>query len=118
MRARARCALPPFLAVSLATASLALPTPAGAELSPVHLVDGPSGAVVGVEDAAMAEDGTGGIVYLRKEGGRNHVFVVRFDDGAWSPPQRVDVGQQFDSSWARIAAGNGGRLLVTWVQEF
>ena len=66
----------------------------------------------------MAEDGSGGIVYLKKEGGRNHVFAARFDNGAWSPPQRVDVGQSFDSSWARIAAGDGGRLLVTWVQEF
>jgi hypothetical protein len=28
------------------------------------------------------------------------------------------VGQDFDSSWPQIAAGDGGRLLVTWVQEF
>ncbi len=33
-------------------------------------------------------------------------------------PQRVDVGQAFDSSWARIGAGDGGQLVVTWVQEF
>lgn len=99
-------------------ALLANVTPAGAAISPVAPIDGPSAEVVTVEDAAMAEDGSGGVVYLKKEGGRNHVFVTRFDKGAWSPPQRLDVGQNFDSSWARIAAGDGGRLLVTWVQEF
>src|SRR6185437_5640730 len=30
---------------------------------------------------------------------------------------RVDAGQQFDSSWPRIAAAPGGQLLVVWVQE-
>ena len=48
---------------------------------------------------------------------RDHVYVAPFRDGAWAAPQRVDVGQAFDSSWARIGAGNGGRLVVTWVQE-
>ncbi len=88
-----------------------------AAISPVQSIDGPSGDVVDVGDAAMAEDGTGGVVYLKKEGGRNHVFVARFAAG-WEAPQRVDTGQDFDSSWPRIAAGDGGRLLVTWVQEF
>ncbi len=97
---------------------LCLPPPALASISGVQPIDGPSAEVVAVEGAAMAEDGSGGVVYLKKEGGRNHVFVARFDHGAWSAPQRVDVGQSFDSSWARIAAGDGGRLLVTWVQEF
>jgi hypothetical protein len=97
--------------------ALAGATVAGATISPVAPIDGPSANVVEVGDAAMAEDGSGGLVYLKKEGGRNHVFAVRFDKGAWGPPQRVDVGQAFDSSWARIAAGDGGRLLVTWVQE-
>jgi hypothetical protein len=98
--------------------ALAVPGAASGSISGVQPVDGPSADVVAVEDAAMAEDGSGGVVYLKKDGGRNHVFVARFDHGAWAPPQRVDLGQSFDSSWARIAAGDGGRLLVTWVQEF
>jgi len=93
------------------------PAPAGATVSGVTVLNGPSVDVVEAGDAAMAEDGTGGIVYLKKEGGHNHVFVARFA-GSWEAPQRVDVGQAFDSSWPRIAAGDGGRLLVTWVQEF
>lgn len=105
-------------ATALVVAALAWAAPARAEVSDTHLVDGPSTEVVGAADAAMAEDGSGGVVYLRKAGGRNHVFVARFSAGAWGTPMRVDVGQEFDSSWPRIGAGTGGRLLVTWVQEF
>jgi hypothetical protein len=90
--------------------------PAGATVSSVTQLAAPSADVVDVGDAAMAGDGTGGVVYLRKEGGHSHVFVSRLN-GSWEAPQRVDVGQEFDSSWPRIAAGDGGRLLVTWAQE-
>ena len=106
-----------FAAIALC-ALIVWPALAGAEISAPHLVDGPSAEVVEVTDAAMAEDGSGGVVYLKKAGGRGHVFVSRFDGSAWSPSLRVDAGQEFDSSWPRIAAANRGRLLVTWVQEF
>ncbi len=105
-------------ALTVATACLCLPTGATAEISDPHLIDGPSPEVVEVADAAMAEDGSGGVVYLKQAGGRKHVFVSRFDGAAWSAPLRADAGQEFDSSWPRIAAANRGRLLVTWVQEF
>lgn len=94
------------------------PGVARAVVSDVHLVDGPSADVVAVGDAAMSEDGSGGVVYLKKVDGHDHVFVSQFAAGGWRTPQRVDVGQKFDSSWPRIGAGDGGRLLVTWVQEF
>lgn len=97
---------------------LACPGLAGAEISAPHLVEGPSAELVEATDAAMAEDGSGGIAYLRKVDGRAHVFVSRFDGSNWSAPLRVDAGQEFDSSWPRIAAANRGRLLVTWAQEF
>ena len=108
-------AWPAALACALA---LAWPAVAGAEISSTHPIDGPSAEIVDVTDTAMAEDGSGGIAYLRKVDGHNHVFVAGFAGGVWSLPRRVDVGQAFDSSWARIGAGNRGRLLVTWVQEF
>jgi PKD domain len=108
---------PAPLAALATCALLACPALSGAEISAPHLVDGPSAEVVEAADAAMAEDGSGGVVYLRKAGSRNHVFVSRFDGSAWSGPLRVDAGQEFDSSWPRIAAANRGRLLVTWVQE-
>ena len=125
MRAALPRRVPPRYRVRLAVFSLAAcliallgPGVARAVVSDVKPVDGPSDAVLEIGDAAMSEDGSGGIVYLKKVDGRSHVFAVQFRDGAWRAPQRVDVGQNFDSSWPRIGAGDGGRLLVTWVQEF
>jgi hypothetical protein len=104
-----------LLAVACAAA---LAAPASAAISDTHLVDGPSGDVLDVGGVAMSEDGTAGIVYRKRVDGRAHVFAALFSDGEWGVPQRVDVGQAFDSSWPRIGAGNRGRLVVTWVQEF
>jgi hypothetical protein len=97
---------------------LTAPATAVAVVSDVQPIDGPSADVVDVADAAMSEDGTGGVVYLKRVEGHTHVFAAQFRGGAWRPAQRVDVGQNFDSSWARIGAGDGGRLVVTWAQEF
>ena len=110
----------PALPVAAALCALLFtwPPAAPAEVFDTHPIDGPSADLVEVTDAAMAEDGSGGVVFLKKVGSRNHVFASRFDGAAWSSPQRVDLGQEFDSSWPRLAAGNNGRLLITWVQEF
>lgn len=112
--------LPARLAALLAaaTALLLAPATASAIVFDVQPLDGPAADVLDVADAAMAEDGSAGVVYLKQVGGRAHVFAAQFLDGVWRAPQRVDVGQSFDSSWARIGAGDGGRLVVTWVQEF
>jgi hypothetical protein len=110
VRLRVAIACVPFL--------LAAPATAFAVVSDVQLIDGPSADVVGVADAAMSEDGTGGIVWLRRVDGHPHVYAAQFKAGAWGPPRRVDVGQGFESKWPRIGAGDGGRLVVTWVQEF
>jgi hypothetical protein len=98
--------------------ALVAPASAAAVVSDVQPLDGPSADVIEVADAAMSEDGSGGVVWLHRVDGRNHVFVAQFREGLWGPAQRVDVGQAFDSSWPRIGAGDGGRLVVTWVQEF
>jgi hypothetical protein len=74
--------------------------------------------VIGLDGVAMAADGSGGLVYTKRVDGRVHVFVSRFANRAWQPPQRVDVGQPYDSSWPAIGAGNGGRLVVTWIHQF
>ena len=99
-------------------AALAAPSTAVAVVSDVQPIDGPSADVADVADAAMSEDGTGGIVWLKQVDGHSHVFAAQYRGGAWRPAQRVDVGQSFDSSWPRIGAGDDGRLVVTWVQEF
>lgn len=112
--------LPPRLTALLVAVSALLLAPAGAGaiVFDVQPLDGSGSAIVDVADAAMSEDGSGGAVYLKQVDGRTHVFAAQFRDGVWRAPQRVDAGQAFDSSWARIGAGDGGRLVVTWVQEF
>lgn len=95
--------------------------PAHALISDAETIDGPTRDLTELGGVAMAEDGTGGVVYRKvAEDGRNHIYAAQFVDGRWRPAQRVDTGatQRFASSWPAIAAGNDGRLLVVWVQEF
>ncbi|MCX6385484.1 MAG: PKD domain-containing protein [Solirubrobacterales bacterium] len=93
---------------------------ADAEIFAAQTIDGPSADVLELGGVAMASDGSGGLVYRRLDGGRPHIFVSRLKEGRWQTPQRVDLGakQRFGSSWPRIAAADGGRLIVIWVQEF
>ena len=99
-------------------ASLALaPGASGAVLSPVTL-DGPSEDIVGFGGAAMAEDGGGGIVYLKRVEGVAHVFVARYSSGHFSAPIRVDVGEPFAASSPRIGAASDGRLVVVWATPY
>lgn len=63
----------------------------------------------------MARDGTGGLVYLKNVGGLPRVFVSRLLGGQFESPQQVDGGLAGASSQPVIAAGNGGVLLVGFV---
>ncbi|HEX5147231.1 MAG TPA: hypothetical protein VFV85_09420, partial [Conexibacter sp.] len=114
-RAARGAALAALLALA---APAALPAPAPALVRPPTVIDGPSPDVVDLGGVAMAPDGSGGIVYRKRVGGVPHVFAARYANGRWSAPERVDAGQQFASSWPRIAAGDDGKLRVVWVQEF
>jgi hypothetical protein len=108
-----------LLAVAAVAATLAaVPVRAGAIVGAATTIDGPSADVVGLDGVAMAADGSGGLVYSKRVGGHVHVFVSRFVERAWQPPQRVDVGQPYQSSWPAIGAGDGGRLVVTWIHQF
>jgi hypothetical protein len=95
-----------------------LAAPALGVIRPAVTIDGPSSEIIKLGGVAMAPDGTGGLVYLRFDQGEPHVFVSRFIGGQWQPPQRIDTGLPFDSSWPQIGAGNGGRLVVVWAQSF
>jgi hypothetical protein len=96
----------------------ALPAAASAVILPATTIDGPSEEIVGFGGVAMAEDGTGGVVYLKRVEGVTHVFVSRFVGGQWLPPQRVDTEQPFAGSWPRIGAASGGELIVVWATPF
>jgi hypothetical protein len=113
---RLRRALVLSLLVTLAF--VALTCSAQAVILPAVTIDGPSPEIVGFGGVAMAEDGTGGLVYLKRVGGVTHVFVSRYLDGQWQAPIRVDTEQPFAASWPRIGAADGGELMVVWVTPF
>jgi hypothetical protein len=102
-----------------AVAVLLLAAPAArALIEPVTPIDGPSSEIVELGGVAMASDGSGGIVYRKRVEGRAHIFAALYANGQWSAPQRVDVGQPFESSFPAIAAGEGGRLVVVWTNHY
>ncbi len=110
-----------LIALTMAVAAIALlvhARPAGAVILPARTIDGPSEEIVGFGGIAMAEDGTGGVVYLKRVAGVAHVFVSRYEQGRWLAPIRVDYGQPFAASWPRIGAANGGELVVIWATPF
>jgi hypothetical protein len=112
-----RCAA--LLALSLAALLLAaLAGRADAVILPAVTIDGPSEEIVGFGGVAMADDGTGGVVYLKRVDGVAHVFVARYAEGHWQTPVRVDYGEPFAASWPRIGAANGGELEVIWATPF
>ncbi len=91
---------------------------ATAIILPAQTIDGPSPEIVGFGGVAMAEDGTGGLVYLKKVDGVPHVFVSRYVGGHWLTPIQADRGQPYAASWPRIGASDGGQLLVVWATPF
>jgi len=101
----------------LVAAFAAAAGPARAAWFPGTVVDGPSADVVEVDGLDLSMDGTGGVVYIKKDGGVNHVFVSQFYQGQFGPPQRVDPGLTDPSSSARIAASEDGRLAVVFVND-
>jgi PKD domain len=92
--------------------------PARAVILPAVTIDGPSEEIVGFGGVAMAEDGTGGLVYLKRVDGVAHVFVARYAEGHWLAPIRVDTSSPYAASWPRIGAANGGELVVVWATPF
>jgi hypothetical protein len=91
---------------------------ADAALAPATLIDGPSATILDVDGAAMAPDGSGGIVYRKLVEGQPHVFAARFQDGSWQPAVQVDTNQPFAATFPTIAAGDNGRLLVVWAEPW
>jgi hypothetical protein len=91
---------------------------ARAVILPATTIAGPSEEIVGFGGVAMAEDGSGGLVFLERVDGVAHVFVSQYIDGHWLAPVRVDTEDQFAASWPRIGAANGGELVVVWATPF
>ncbi|MGA9876995.1 MAG: PKD domain-containing protein [Solirubrobacteraceae bacterium] len=111
------CAALSFLVALVVLIAHAVPF-AHAEISAVTPIDGPSQEIVEFGGAAMAPDGTGGIVYRKRVEGRAHIFAAQYVGGKWEAPQRIDTGEDFESSFPAIAAGEGGRLEVVWTNHY
>ena len=63
---------------------------ADAALTPASVIEGPSSSILDVDGAALAPDGSGGIVYRKLVDNQPHLFVARFLGGAWQAPVEVD----------------------------
>jgi hypothetical protein len=95
------------------TAVLALAAgPAGATfLDPVTIDSTPTATV----DVGVAPDGTGALVYLKTAGLDDQVWASTLTGGTWGPPVRIDPDNGDDEAAPRVAVGNGGRVLVGYL---
>jgi hypothetical protein len=91
---------------------------ADAQIQPAVTLDGPSAQIVAFGGAAMAPDGSGGVVYLKRVDGIAHVFVARYVNRKWLAPVQVDGEDPYGASDPRIGAGDHGELLVVWAAPF
>lgn len=64
---------------------------------------------------SVARDGTGAIVYLKRVAGVEHVFVSILSAGTFQAPAQVDSALPGASSEPVVAAGNGGLLIVAFI---
>jgi hypothetical protein len=78
-------------------------------------IDGPSASLDNVSGLSISRDGTGGLVYLETVGGAPHVFVSALAGGQFGAPVEVDASLPGASSQPVIAAGDGGLLIVAFI---
>jgi hypothetical protein len=105
-----------LLLIAAAALLLALvAAPARAGLFAGDPVVGPTPALHGLDGIDLAPDGGGAIVYTMDDGGVPHVFVHRLVNGAWGGPERLDADLGGAATQAAVAAGDGGRVLVVFV---
>jgi hypothetical protein len=91
--------------------------PAGALILAPTTVAGPGSQIGEFGGVAISADGSGGAVYTEQVAGVPHVFAAQWVGGRWSAPVRVDWDTPFAASTPRIAAADGGWLVVVWVGQ-
>ena len=91
---------------------LALAPAAQAGWFGAETVDGPA-EIDALGDVDVARDGSGGLVYLKRDAGAPQVFLSRLDEGVWQPPEKLSSGAPV--SEAAVTATDGGRLAAVWV---
>ena len=95
---------------------IALPAaPARAAFFPADALDGPNADIVGVGEVDFTRDGSGAVVYVKRDAGVGHVFAVRMVGGAWLPPERIDAGIDTASSEPVVGVADSGRVVAAFV---
>jgi hypothetical protein len=89
--------------------------PARAAFFPADSIDGPSADIVRVGEVDFARDGGGAVSYVKRDGGVDHVFVIRMVGGAWQPPERIDAGLATASSQPVLGVADSGRVVAAFV---
>lgn len=97
-----------------AVAALAAATSAPAAYFPSAVID-QSPEILSAGDLDIARDGTGGVAYVKREGGVEHAFVSRFVGGAFLAPERIDGALAAGASQPVVAAADTQRLAVAFV---
>jgi hypothetical protein len=100
-------------AIVVANALAAAPAAAAAVAPPVT-IDGPSTAIVSLDGLALAQDGSGAVVYRKLAGGVPHVFAALEQAGVWGAPAQLDATLAGGASASAVAVSNGGRVAVVW----
>jgi hypothetical protein len=103
------------LLLPLLLAATARAQPAAPVMLPPITIDGPSGAIQSLTGLSVSRDGTGGLVYLESVNGVNHVFASPLTGGVFGSPVEIDSGFTGPSSQPVIAAGDGGLLLIAFI---
>jgi hypothetical protein len=111
----------PLAALLAVLGLLSVLAPAASAQQPVQgapsAIDGPSADIVRPSGLGLsvARDASGGLVYLKQVAGTPHVFVSPLVSGVFRAPVEVDPGLAGASSQPVIAAGNGGVLLIGFI---
>ena len=101
-----------FAPLTTLVLALVLAPSAQAAWFPPDVVDGPAD-ITALGDVDLARDGTGGLVYVKRDGGVPQVFLSRLSRGAWQPSEKLSNGGPV--SEATVTATDGGRLAAAWV---
>jgi hypothetical protein len=100
------------LTTLLLAALLALAPAAQAGWYGADVIDGPA-EIDALGDVDVARDGSGGLVYIKRDAGVPQVFLARLSGGAWQPPEKLSSGAPVTE--AAVTATDGGRLAAAWI---
>lgn len=107
--------LAPVALLAVVTLLVLAVVPARAALFSGDPVVGPSPALHELDGIDLSPDGSGALVFTMDDGGVPHVFASRLVNGAWGAPERLDADLGGAATQAAVAVGDGGRVLVVFV---